>query len=75
MTQAGDVTYYPKVIRLAATGNAAYLIDGTTLHTGLRFHWKPKYVGLTDEVMESLRRQFEHLMCIVIDEMSLLGIQ
>ena len=26
MNKPGDVTYYPKVIRLAATGNAAYLI-------------------------------------------------
>ena len=26
LQEAGDVTYYPKVIRLAATGNAAYLI-------------------------------------------------
>ena len=26
LQEPGDVTYYPKVIRLAATGNAAYLI-------------------------------------------------
>ena len=26
MNKPGDVTYYPKAVRLAATGNAAYLI-------------------------------------------------
>ena len=26
LEQPGDITYYPKVIRLAYTGNAAYLI-------------------------------------------------
>ena len=36
--------------------------------------WKPtNYRALTEEMMESLRRQFEDLLCVIVDEMSLLG--
>ena len=37
LQKPGDVSAYPKVIRLAATGNAAYLIGKkiTILHTHL----------------------------------------
>lgn len=47
--------------------------DGTTLHSGLRFPFKNKYAGIPDEAMETLRRQFEDMMCVIIDEMSLIG--
>ena len=47
--------------------------DGTTLHSGLRFSFRNKYAGVVDETMESLRRQFEDMMCIIIDEMSMVG--
>ena len=50
-----------------------FISDGTTLHAGLRFHFRNKYVGLSDEIMESMRRQFEDMMCVIIDEMSLIG--
>ena len=50
-----------------------FVSDGTTFHAGLRFSFRPKYVGVTDEVMESLRRQFENMMVVIIDEMSLVG--
>ena len=51
----------------------SFVSDGTTLHAGLRFSFRNKYVGLSDENMESLRRQFENMMCVIIDEMSLIG--
>ena len=47
------------------------ITDGTTFHAGLRFQWKNRYVGVTEEVMESLRRQFENMHFIIIDELSL----
>ena len=39
LEEPGDITYYPKVIRLAFTGNAAYLIGKMKLD----FHFKSKY--------------------------------
>ena len=93
----GDVTEYPKLIRLAFTGAAAYLIGkfyrliinfltinftlyyfnflqgGTTVHTGLRLKWGQEYLPLTPETMSTLRRQFERMMMVIIDEMSLVA--
>ena len=50
-----------------------FISDGTTFHAGLRFRWGNEYAGMTDEVLDSLRRQFEDLALVIIDEMSLVG--
>ena len=69
----GDNVDYPKVIRLAPTGAAAYLIGGTTFYTGLRFSYGNEYSGIHSEQMSVLRRQFEDMMVVIIDEMSMVG--
>ena len=80
------------MIRLAATGAAAYLIgkirwvwnvfcqiklkyfsDGTTFHTGLRFSYGNDYSGIREEQLNQLRKQFEQMMVVIIDEMSLVN--
>ena len=50
-----------------------FISDGTTFHAGLRFKWGNEYAGMTDEVLDSLRRQFEDMALVIIDEMSLVG--
>ena len=46
---------------------------GTTIHTGLRMKFGEEYLPLEPETMNTLRRQFERMMMVVIDEMSLIA--
>ena len=48
-------------------------IGGTTFHAGLRFSFRNEMAGIKDEQMQQLRQQFEEMMVVIIDEMSLVG--
>ena len=50
-----------------------FLKGGTTINTGLRLKWGQEYLPLTPEIMSNLRRQFERMMMVIIDEMSLVA--
>ena len=50
-----------------------YFLEGTTFHTGLRFSYGSEYSGVQNEQMSILRQQFEDMMVVIIDEMSLVG--
>ena len=50
-----------------------YFLEGTTFHTGLRFSYGPEYSGVYEEQLSELRRQFQDMMLVIIDEMSLVG--
>ena len=49
-------------------------LGGTTFHTGLRFPFNDgEYLPLESEQLHTLRKQFERMMVVIIDEMSLLA--
>ena len=48
-----------------------YFSEGTTFHTGLRFSYGPEYSGVYEEQLSELRKQFEDMMVVIIDEMSM----
>ena len=50
-----------------------FLKGGTTIHTGLRLKFGEEYLPLAPETMSTLRRQFERMMMVIIDEMSLVA--
>ena len=47
--------------------------DGTTFHTGLRFSYGNEYSGVYEKQLSELRKQFEDMMAVIIDEMSMVG--
>ena len=46
------------------------VVGGTTFHTGLHFKYGTEYTALEAEEMTILRRQFERMMEVIVDEMS-----
>ena len=51
-----------------------FIIGGTTFHAGLRFPFNVReYLPLESEQLHNLRKQFERMMVVIIDEMSLLA--
>ena len=46
---------------------------GTTFHTGLHMKIGNDYLPLDPESMNTLRKQFERMMVVIIDEMSLIS--
>ena len=61
----------PSVIKLAPTGRAANIIDGRTLHSGLRIGFGNKYTSLPDELRASMQDELSDLKVVIIDEMSM----
>ena len=45
---------------------------GTTFHTGLRMKIGNDYLPLDPESMNTLRKQFDRMMVVIVDEMSLI---
>ena len=63
----------PYVLLLAPTGVAANNIGGTTLHTGLDFKIGNKYIPLSSESLQTMRKLMEHVKVIIIDELSMMS--
>ena len=65
------------VLRLASTGKAAYLINGTTVHNGLNMKTKQKFrrrsERLTADELNTVRSKLQNLQCVMIDEISMVG--
>lgn len=64
------------VLITANTGMAAYSVKGVTIHSALKIDPNRKlqdYKKLSNDALTSLRRQYENLSVMMIDEISLVG--
>ena len=74
-TKEGTDPDQMSVLLTAPTGKAAYLIKGRTIHNAFNipasqgFHYRP----LNRNSINSLRRDFDNLKLIIIDEISMVG--
>ena len=62
----------PSCLKLAPTGKAANVIDGSTVHSAFHLDFDGSYSGLSDMTRDNMRRLLEHLAVVIIDEMSML---
>ena len=62
----------PACLKLAPTGKAANVIDGSTVHSAFHLDFDGSYSGLSDMTRENMRRLLENLTVLIIDEMSML---
>ena len=62
----------PACLKLAPTGKAANVIDGNTLHSGLRLDFKGALKSLSEMTRDSLRKSLEHVTVVIIDELSMI---
>ena len=62
-----------KVLLAAPTGTAAFNINGSTLHHALSLPlWLPEpYQAISDNVLQDLRSNIEHIDILIIDEISM----
>ena len=65
----------PMSITIAPTGVAAYLINGSTIHSalGMQRETKKNYVGCNESQNSNLRFMYEDLKVIFLDETSMVG--
>ena len=61
----------PSVLKLAPTGKSANVIDGHTLHTGLKVGFGNQHTSLPDRLRETMRNELSDLSVVIIDEMSM----
>ena len=60
----------PYVLLLAPIGVAANNIGGTTLHTGFDFKIGKKYIPLSIESLQTMRKLMEKVKVVIIDVLS-----
>jgi len=75
--RAGDNFAEIKVLMLAPTGKAAYIIKGNTIHSALAipaFQSLKTYKRLDSNRLNSLRTQLGGVRLIFIDEISMVGL-
>ena len=75
LCKAGDHPGKPRVLIMAATGKAASIVNGVTIHQAFDFKWTntQKYDPLSDKKLAQLRFYLSELKVIIIDEISLVG--
>ena len=75
LCKAGNHPGKPRVLIMAATGKAASIVNGVTIHQAFDFKWTntQKYDPLSDKKLAELRFYLSELKVIIIDEISLVG--
>ena len=53
------------------TGNAAFIVQGQTLHSAFNFPFDNKILSISDKIRDERRTQLKNLKVVIIDEMSL----
>ena len=65
----------PKSLILAYTGNVVYNVGRTTIHSALLMPFnKSSIIPLSNEILDALRKIYQELSVVLIDEASLIGI-
>ena len=75
-TKAGEDFHQIKVLLLAPTGKAAYIIKGNTIHSALAVPVSPSlkiYKPLDCSRLNTLRSQLGGVQLILLDEISMVG--
>ena len=75
-TKAGEDFHQIKVLLLAPTGKAAYIIKGNTIHSTLAVpvsHCLKNYKPLDCSRLNTLRSQLGGVQLILLDEISMVG--
>ena len=67
----GDDPNHPYIIKAAFTGNAAFIVQGQTLHSAFNFPYGNQFFSLSDKVRDNRRTLLKNLRAVIIDEMSL----
>ena len=71
LRRSGDASEQPYVLLCAATGAAASLIEGITLHKAFNFDFSGKHFSLSDKIRDTKRTQLKNLRILIIDEVSM----
>ena len=67
----GDNPNNPYIIKAAFTGNAAFIIQGQTLHSAFNFPYGNQILSLSDKIRDERRTLLRNLKAVIVDEMSL----
>ena len=67
----GDDPSHPYLIKAAFTGNAAFIVQGQTLHSAFNFPYGNQILSLSDKIRDQRRTLLKNLRAVIIDEMSL----
>ena len=67
----GDNPNHPYVLKVAFTGNAAFIIKGQTLHSAFNFPYGNQILSLNDKKRDERRTLLQNLRVVIVDEMSL----
>lgn len=70
MRKPEDKPSHPYIIKVAPTGTAASIIQGTTLHNALGFNFGNEFYSLSDKVRDEKRALLVNLVAVIIDEVS-----
>lgn len=62
-------------VTCASTGKAAVAINGKTVHSAFRLNFTGKSFILSAEALQKYRNSFTGVKCIIIDEISMLGVE
>ena len=75
LNSAGENPDEMKVLKLAPTGKAAFIINGNTLHSALKIPVNRgfEYCRLDNDRLNTMRALFKDLRLIFIDEISMVG--
>ena len=67
----GDDPNNPYILKVAFTGNAAFIIQGQTLHSAFNFTYGNHILSLSDKIRDDRRTSLRNLRAVIVDEMSL----
>ena len=67
----GDNPNHPYIVKVAFTGNAAFIIQGQTLHSAFNFPYGNQILSLSDKIRDERRTLLKNLRAVIVDEMSL----